>query len=139
MTDVEFARCLAEERARENSIVSLVSREAARARGVAWSGMSPEPVRRRAAAVQEADALTAAAERRAWRESAAGRLATALVEAESAAAAAWRSACAARAALSREAADPSAAAPEAERLARAARRLARAARRARHVGAASTL
>jgi len=81
--------------------VSLHAREAARHRGVAWSGFAPEPYEGRPLDVLRAEALAMEQRRQSWREGRAGRLLSAVAAAQKAAQAAHAAAEAIRAALSR--------------------------------------
>ncbi|MFN3522222.1 MAG: hypothetical protein ACK4YQ_08225 [Phenylobacterium sp.] len=130
----DLSRLIALEQAIDRAHISARDREAARHRGVAWSGFAPPPALVRPPQALDAEAREKLARLDAWRASDAGRLLAAIAESQRAAAAAHAAGEAARAALARNPREPTegcmAAAEE-----MAARTLAacRAARRARRI------
>ena len=92
---------ITQELAFEGARVDAHAREAARSRGVAWSGLGPEPWRPRSAAQVEASARARLERLQAWRASAAGRFLAAVASAQRAAETAHVAGEAARAAVAR--------------------------------------
>jgi hypothetical protein len=73
---------MTEEERLERFRADAYERDAAAVRGVAWSGLGPEPFRPRSPAALRRDTVQRQAALDAWRRSAAGRVLDALVEVE---------------------------------------------------------
>jgi hypothetical protein len=102
----EFERLRAAEHRAETVRAAAHAREAGRQRGVAWSGLGPEPYRRRSPGEITTAATAMAAALTAWRASRRGRLNAALVRVQALAKAAHAAADQAQAALARDADGP---------------------------------
>ena len=83
--DPDLIDLLVAERALDRARLVWSAREARRASGVAWSGMSPPPCAPRSKDVRLHEAHAKLAARRQWRESARGRFVSAIAEVQSAA------------------------------------------------------
>ncbi|MFD3266655.1 hypothetical protein, partial [Phenylobacterium ferrooxidans] len=83
--DPDLIDLLVAERALDRARLVWSAREARRASGVAWSGMSPPPCASRSKDVRLHEARAKLAARRQWRESARGRFVSAIAEVQSAA------------------------------------------------------
>ncbi|HEX3886131.1 MAG TPA: hypothetical protein VHW05_01445 [Phenylobacterium sp.] len=80
--DPDFQRLLRAEQDADIHRAALHLREARRHGGVAWSGLEPDPFARRSPAELSRDAEVRLADLRGWRQRAAGRLLSALTDAE---------------------------------------------------------
>jgi hypothetical protein len=100
--DPELDRLIALEQAAEQVRACAHDVEAERQRGVAWSGLGPDPIRLRDAPAIAAEAARRLGALQRWRASSPGRLTAALARAQHAAQAVHAAAEAARAALSRD-------------------------------------
>lgn len=83
--DPDLIDLLISERALDHARLVWSAREARRASGVAWSGLSPPPCAPRTEGARLDDARAKLAARRQWRESARGRLVSAIAEVQKAA------------------------------------------------------
>jgi hypothetical protein len=101
ISDVDFERALRLERDIETARLAWREEQAARARGVTWSGMDPAPARPASAAALRRRAARRAARLRAWMASPDGQIATAMADVQRAARSAHLIAEAVRAALDR--------------------------------------
>jgi hypothetical protein len=102
----EFERLRAAEARAETVRAAIHLRETVRQRGVAWSGLGPEPFRRRSPGEINTAAMAMAAALEAWRASRRGRLNAALARVQALARAAHAAAEQAQAALARDADGP---------------------------------
>jgi hypothetical protein len=100
--DSELDRLIALEQAAEQVRARVHSLEADRQRGVAWSGLGPEPLHPRDAPAIAAEAARRLAALQRWRNSSPGRVTAALAKVQHAAQSIHLAAEAARAALSRD-------------------------------------
>src|SRR5689334_7213919 len=102
----ELDRLHAAEHRAESVRAAAYAREAARQRGVAWSGLGPEPLRRRSAGEITTAATAMAAALADWQASRRGRLNATLVRIQALARAVHAAADQAQAALARDADAP---------------------------------